>query len=87
MDPDDEQNPGSDLPELGVTEEDLRGFEYGVAASIMPVSEGWKVDYFSVPDFEREPGHVFATFDHAMEAMARVLPHANPPEARDNVRD
>lgn len=85
MNRDDEQNPESDLSELGVTEDDLRGFEYGVAASIMPVSDGWKVDYFSVPDFEREPGHVFSSFDRALAAVARVLPHANPPEEGNNV--
>lgn len=68
--------------ELVLTPEQLQGLSRGVAATIMPVSGGWRVHYFSIPDFENEPGDDFPTFEDALAAVSGVLPALNTEEER-----
>jgi hypothetical protein len=72
---------------LELTPEQLRGLQYGVAAIIMPVSGGWRVHYFSIPDFGQEPGTDFPSFEAAIAAIEDVLPAVNTPEERARARD
>lgn len=67
--------------------EQLRGLQHGVAATITPVSDGWRVHYFSVPDFEQQPGTTFSTFQAALAAMDEVLPVVNSSKERSRARD
>jgi hypothetical protein len=69
-----------------LSEEQLEAFEYGWAATIMPAREGWRVQYFSMEDFEGEPGDVFATFEDAIAAISEVLPVVNSEEERARAR-
>jgi len=66
-----------------LTLEQLRGFQFGVAVVIMPVTEGWRVHYFSIPDFDDEPGTTFPTYGAAMQAVDDVLPVVNSREQRE----
>jgi hypothetical protein len=70
-----------------LTPEQLRGLQYGVAVTLMPVSEGWRVHYFSIPDFDEEPGTDFPSFEAAIDAIEDVLPAVNTPEERARARD
>ena len=65
----------------------LRTFQWGVAATIMPVTDGWRIHYFSVPDFDEEPGTTFPTFEAAISALQEVLPVVNTDEARATARE
>lgn len=62
--------------------EQLWGLQCGVAASIMPAADGWRVHYFSLSDFDSQPGTSFPSFDEALAAIKAVLPHVNSPEQR-----
>jgi len=77
--------------DLVLTVRQLQGLQHGVAASVMPVENGWRVHYFSQPTFEAEPGTDFRTCSEALTAIAQVLPIVNTPEekarARDELRD
>jgi len=84
---DDADGPEPSAGKIRMTEEQLRAYEQGWAARIMPVKAGWKIDYFSIPDFEREPGTVFPTFEDALIALAEVLPAANAEEQRLKARE
>lgn len=72
---------------LRLTPEQLRGLQYGVAASLMPVGDGWRLHYFSLPHFEDEPGTDFPSFEAALDAMVEVLPAVNTDEERARARD
>ena len=65
-----------------LTPEQLRGWQWGVAATVMPTQAGWRVRYFSVPDFDREEGTDFPTFEAALGAIADILPSANSDASR-----
>jgi hypothetical protein len=60
--------------------------EYGLGARIMPVSDGWRVDFFSVPDFEQEPGTTYDSLEDAVQILLEWLPKVNSPEERDRAR-
>lgn len=62
-------------------------YEYGVGASIMPVGEGWKVAYFSSPNFESQTGTVFGTFEEALMAIEELLPLVNSAEEKVKARE
>lgn len=70
-----------------LTPEQLRGLQYGVAATLMPVGDGWRLHYFSLPHFEDGPGTDFPSFEAALEAMVEVLPAVNTDEERARARD
>jgi hypothetical protein len=63
--------------DVSLSNQQLEAFERGWGASIMPDRDGWKVQYFSVQDFDDEPGDVFASFEEAVEAISDVLPAVN----------
>lgn len=69
------------------TVEQLHSFQWGVAATLMPVTGGWRIHYFSVPDFDEEPGTTFPTFEAAISALQEVLPTVNTEEARATARE
>jgi hypothetical protein len=48
----------------------------------MPVSDGWCVHYFSVPDFDAEPGDTYSSFETALAAIGDILPMVNAEEER-----
>lgn len=73
-------------PEQPMTMDQLRAYEQGWGVRIMPIRVGWKVHYFSTPDFENEPGSPFASFEDAIEAVCAVLPAANSEEQRAQAR-
>jgi hypothetical protein len=73
--------------DLSATLKQLRGLQYGVAVTLMPVSDGWRVNYFSIPDFDAEPGTTFPTFEAAIEAIEQVLPAVNTDEEKARARD
>src|SRR5436305_12352809 len=66
-----------------LTLEQLRGFQQGIAVTIMPVRDGWRVHYFSITDFDDEPGTTFPSFEAALAAVEEVLPAVNSPEERE----
>jgi hypothetical protein len=68
------------FPEVPYSEEELRAFQAGTSAIIMPASDGWKVSYISGLDVEKEEGTVFASFEEVMAAVADLLPKANSDE-------
>jgi hypothetical protein len=70
-----------------LTPEQVQGLQHGVGASIMPVSDGWRVHYFSIPTFEEEPGTTFPDFDSALAAIKEVLPPVNTEEQRERARE
>jgi len=76
----------SDYSELFLSAEQLEALQNGVAATIMPVTNGWRVQYFSVPSFDQEPGTTFPTFASALAAIGDVLPRVNSPEERARAR-
>ncbi|MGH2441796.1 MAG: hypothetical protein ACRDFX_01365 [Chloroflexota bacterium] len=81
----DDEVAGGDAADL--TQEQLLGLQYGVAATIMPVAKGWRIRYFSTHNFEGEPGTTFPNFDAALQAMAEVLPLINSAEERVRSHD
>lgn len=66
-----------------LSENQLEALQHGVAATVMPVSGGWRVHYFSVPDFDDQPGTDFAAFADALQSIADILPTINSPEERE----
>lgn len=68
--------------EFGLSAEQLRGLQWGVAATIMPVQRGWRIHYFSIPTFEEEPGTDFPSFDVAIAAVIETIPAINSHEKR-----
>jgi hypothetical protein len=66
---------------------ELRGLQYGVAAAIMPVTGGWRVQYFSIPSFEAEPGTDFSTLEGAVVETAKILAAMNTDEERARACD
>lgn len=52
----------------------------------MPIRAGWKIHYFSIPDFESELGTPFTTFADAIDAVCSVLPAANSEDQRAKAR-
>ena len=69
------------------TPEQLHAIQAGIATTLMPVRDGWRVDYFRVVDFEAEPGTTFPTFEAAVEAITEVLPVINSDEERECARE
>lgn len=63
--------------------EQLEGLRRGVAATIMPVNDGWRVHYFSLPSFEEESGTDFPSLAAALQAVADVLSSINSAEQRE----
>lgn len=61
-------------------------FEYGVGVCIMPVRDGWKVEYFSAADFEREPGTTYPSLEGVLQSVREVLLGANTDEERATAR-
>jgi hypothetical protein len=68
--------------EIPLSARQLHAFQYGLGARIMPAHDGWKVDFFSVPDFEQEPGTTFATLQEAVQLVLEWLPRVNSEEER-----
>jgi len=60
----------------------LEGLQQGIAGILMPVSDGWRVHYFSLPTFDNEPGTTFSSFETAIEAIVSVLPAVNTLEEK-----
>lgn len=60
----------------------LRGLQYGVAATIMPVATGWRLHYYSAPSFAEEPGTDFCSLEEAIVAMTEVLAAMNTDEEK-----
>ena len=75
--------PGDPSEPLELTLEQLRSYQYGIAGVIMPVTGGWRIHYFSIPNFDGEPGSTFPTYEEAMSALDEVLPVANSPGERE----
>jgi hypothetical protein len=72
---------------LELTLEQLRSYQYGIAGVIMPVTDGWRIHYFSLPNFDEEPGTTFPTYEAAMSGLDEVLPVANSPQERERATD
>jgi len=66
---------------------ELRAYQRGTAAMIMPVRDGWKIAYLSGKNFEKERGTTFPTFEEALAAIAELLPVANSDEEKAKARD
>ncbi len=84
-----DREPGEpNVPALdeALSPEQLRGLQDGVGAVILPVTDGWRIRYFSLPDFDAEPGTTFSSFDAAMAALQKVLPVINTDEERARAR-
>lgn len=74
--------------EIPVNVQQLRAaYQYGVAATIMPVHDGWKIAYFSSDQFEEREGTTFTTFEEAMAGIAELLPVINSEEEKAKLRD
>lgn len=76
----------AEVNEIHLNVRQLRAFQYGVGARLMPVHDGWRLDFFTVEDFEREPGTTYRTLDESMEVVRRLLPTVNTEEARAKAR-
>jgi hypothetical protein len=72
--------------ETSLNARQLRAFQYGLGARIMPVADGWKIDFFSVPDFEQEPGTTFSSLQEAVQTILEWLPRVNTEEERAKAR-
>ena len=72
--------------DVSLSDEQLEAFEQGWGASIMPDRDGWKVQYFSIQHFPKEPGDVFASFEEAVAAISDVLPEVNSEADRARAR-
>ena len=77
----------ADELEIPYTVHELRAYQRGTAAMIMPVRNGWKIAYLSGHDFEKQRGMTFPAFEEAMAAVAELLPVANSEEERAKARD
>jgi hypothetical protein len=77
-----------DLPDLEspLAPDELAAFEQGWAATVMPVHDGWKVQYFSDPSFEDEVGTTFSSLPDALAAISEMLPIVNSPEEKERAR-
>jgi len=75
-----------DSGELFLSAEQLEALQHGVAATIMPVASGWRVQYFSGQDFDGQPGTTFPSFAAALAAIGEVLPRVNSEEERARAR-
>jgi len=73
--------------EIPYSVHELRAYQRGTAAMIMPVQDGWKIAYLSGKDFEKERGTTFSTFEEALAAIAELLPAANSDEEKAKARD
>jgi hypothetical protein len=73
--------------EIPYTVHELRAYQRGTAAMIMPVREGWKIAYLSGENFERERSTTFPTIEEALAAIADLLPVANSDEEKAKARD
>jgi hypothetical protein len=76
----------TDSGDVSLSDEQLQAFEQGWGASIMPDRDGWKVQYFSIQHFAKEPGDVFASFEEAVAAISDVLPVVNSEADRARAR-
>jgi hypothetical protein len=72
--------------EVSLTPEQLRALPHGVAATLMPVHDGWRVQYCSLPSFEDEPGSTFPSFEAAIAALSEMLPRVNSEDQRRRAR-
>lgn len=81
---DDEILSREDIP---ATIHELRAFQQGWAARIIPVEGRWRIVYYSSPSFAAEPGTDFDTIEEALSVMAEYLPRANSPEERAKASD
>jgi len=72
--------------DVSLSDEQLEAFEQGWGASVMPDRDGWKVQYFSIQHFPKEPGDVFASFEEAVAAISDVLPEVNSEADRARAR-
>jgi hypothetical protein len=72
--------------ETSLNARQLRAFQHGLGARIMPVADGWKIDFFSVPDFEQEPGTTFSRLQEAVQTILEWLPRVNTEEERAKAR-
>jgi len=66
---------------------ELRAFQQGWAARIVPVEGRWRIVYYSSPSFAAEPGTDFDTIEEALSVIAEYLPKANSPQERAKARD
>ncbi len=79
-----DQPPGGFDPDL--PDDQILALQQGIGVSIMPVSDGWRVLYFSLPDFDEEPGKTFRALDAAVADVVRMLPKLNTEERREKAR-
>jgi hypothetical protein len=84
-DTDEVREPIDDI-EVPMNARQLRAFRYGLGARIMPVNKGWRVDFFSVPDFEQESGTDYPSLQEAVETVMEWLPRVNTEEEREKAR-
>ena len=80
-----ENQPESD--EIPLNARELRAVQRGVAATIMPVAGGWKVQYVTGLDFEDEHGTTYSQISEAVEAIIKMLPLVNSEEGRARARE
>jgi len=73
--------------DIPATIHELRAFQQGWAARIVPVEGRWRIVYYSSPSFGAEPGSDFDTLEEALAVIAEYLPKANSPEERAKARD
>lgn len=83
----DENPPGEGPLEIPLSEQQLRAFQYGVGAMIVPVGDEWKVVYFGAEEFEDEVGEMYPSFEDAMAAIEEIIPAINTPDQREKMRD
>lgn len=76
-----------DRSEVAYTARDLRAFQRGTAAVVMPVAAGWKIAYLSGGDFEGQRGTTFGTLEEALAAVEELLPRANSQEEKAKLRE
>jgi len=73
--------------DIPATIHELRAFQQGWAAQIMPVEGRWRLVYYSSPSFDTEPGTDFDTLEEALSVIAEYLPKANSAEERAKASD
>ena len=88
MEPEAEENLPEEGPlEVPLSQEQLRAFQHGVGAMIVPVGDEWKVVYFGAQEFQDEDGELYPSFDEAMAAIEEIVPVINRPDQREKMRD
>lgn len=87
MDQEAEHDREAERAEIPLNARELRAVQQGVAAMIMPVAGGWKVQYLSGLDFEQEHGRTYSTLDEATEAVTDLLPIVNSEAGRHRARE